>query len=300
MNTQTKIEEQVMEFVEELPEENFCETEQINHDLITEDEEEQIHEKNALSDIVLKFRKAKEFLDFYSNLKIKENLNPVIEDFHWDLACYYSDIRCVNKGGSNSTKNVVKGRQVGMTSFNAAYASWLASKGKKVLYIGSNSRMSEMFIEKCDKISRVAGTKDRYKGGLRQWTTSYCSKPNKVKLSFLNGGEILGTSSRKLKEEGYREAMDLIILDEFAFFSNAKDVWHSVLPLATMDGKILIYSTPSDYSSNKFFNLICRRCGWYHLPSTKAYWLKGEWLNMMKSTLRNKDYLREVLAKFVS
>lgn len=197
-----------------------------------------------LLEIANKYKEIKEFLSWFDEKMIAgEEIPIVIRNYYWELACDYFSNKKIS--------NVLKGRQVGISVFNAGYASWLASKGKKVLFIGINNSTCTRFIELCDRFS------------------SECSRPQINRLLFCSGGDITALSSNDRSLQGTLN--DVAIFDEFAFFKDQQGVWDKVFPSVYSDGsKIITSSTPNMNEPEMMFESLCKKYGRYYLPSTKV------------------------------
>jgi len=196
-----------------------------------------------LEKIVSKYKNASSFIDWFEHTK-----GAYLTKYHyyWDVACLLSDI------GNKNIINIVKGRGVGMTFMYAAYAAWMAQQGKKVLYVSHDNVRAREFIKTTDSIS---------------WYCSINRSENKLYFPFWDGkkeGCIQAVSYNNLSKG---ESADLIIVDEFAIFSNPGNALKALIPMAAY-GKIIISSTPSsfDYSGSYIFEDLCNKHGYYHVP----------------------------------
>lgn len=102
-------------------------------------------------------------------------------------------------------------------------------------------------------------------------------------------------------------SVDLLILDEAAFYRDGAYVWYSVcLPMITASrGKVLFPTTPN--GRNWIFDLFSRGCdpaslyykSW-HMPSTEAPHQDHELLAELKETMPDLKWREEFLAEFLA
>lgn len=285
-NILTRVEDQIIDKIDEVSEVSSGE-ELVYQDLIEMDIINMNRPKNPLSDVAARYQEAKEFLDFFACQKVyhprKGESYPTIEPYHWELACYYAGIYNFSNGGNRRFLNIVKARQMGMTTFNAAYASWVASNGGRVLFVGFSRMSAEGFIYLCDNMSY------------------HCSKPSNNRLSFINGGEIVAFGQGYGAGKG--ESVDLVILEEFANFINPELVWTGLLPCLSYGKSQVIMSTspcPKGISGHesrcKFVKDFITKHGWFHLPAKRKF---DEESRYRFAQMYNKEqYITEVEALF--
>lgn len=244
-----------------------------------------------LEEITNKYRQAGKFLDFFRKQSLCsssiDKTSVSIERYHWELACYYFGIVQLHLGSSEFICNIVKGRQVGMTTFNAAYAAWMAMQGKKILFIGNNTGLAKDFIKTT-----------------RNFIKNYNDGPifqnlNCDEIFVGRYGEIKAIpQSSILNKKG--NVFDVVIVDEFSFFPKAKDVLDTIL---SMGKQKVIASTLSGqkHEGHRVFKNMCIDFCWYHLPSTKVERLYSDtlWMQEMKECLTEDEYRREIEALFV-
>ena len=208
-----------------------------------------------LNKITERYQEAKRFLDYMMSRNIRltngDITKPTQQGYYWDLACYYSRIKIVSNDSSDRILNVIKPRQCGITTFNAAYATFKASEGNNVLFVGLSNAAADDFINICDLSGEA------------------CSKPNSKELCFpfWDGrpeGKIIAKIQNNL--DLHDEPKDLIIIDELAHFKNRniEDVCYSVFPLARYFGQIISASTPGEVT----FTDICNRYGYYQVSNS--------------------------------
>lgn len=150
---------------------------------------------------------------------------------HFNIAKYYLSNRKV--------LNVVKDRQIGLTTLNVAYAWWLAQRfpNKKIMIISPNAKMSKH---------------------AKEILKNLC-----LSTQFGNGSKIVFT--HESRDPGRGESLDLAIIDEAAYFKDLGMVWQTLQPaLNAKEGQAIFCSSTegASASSLKHFNLLMRRFGW--------------------------------------
>lgn len=218
------------------------------------------------------------FIDFYKKLKINyvvsgEKAHPKIQDYHKMLSedlVKEEPITCV-----------VKGRQVGVTTIFAAYAYWMASMGKKVVYVSPNIRSSQNFIRKCKEMI--------------DHPSVMLKKESYYKLNFTNGGYVNISSTDAMRGE----CVDLVIFDEAAWIQGFKKTYMEFLPCASKSGsKIIVSSTPNNNGQHSLFESICKDGDFVYLPCSLNKNNDSKWFLNERCLFSQKEYDQEILALF--
>jgi hypothetical protein len=154
----------------------------------------------------------------------------------------------VKQLNENRFISILKSRQLGMSTINAAYALWLASffTGKKILVIANKGAVATNFITTVQDIL----------GQLPSWLSPKTRVNNRQSIEFVNSSKIKASSTTK--DAGKSEAVSLLIFDEAAIIPNAKEVWTAASPTIATGGKAVIISTPKGVGN------------WFHEIHTKA------------------------------
>ncbi len=139
-------------------------------------------------------------------------------------------------------KIALKARQIGFTTASCFEVIDMALEQKcKVLILSATERQSQEVIDKIQDILRVF---KRVKG------VSF-PRENRSEVMLPHGSRIISLPASPASVRSYSGH---VILDEFAFHRDAKQIWRAMLPIITTGYKIRVLSTPAG-KSGKFYDL---------------------------------------------
>ncbi len=143
---------------------------------------------------------------------------------------------------NNRFKIELKSRQIGGSvalCFDAVENA-LSEKCKNLI-LSTTERQSKEVIDKIYSIFHVFNRVIKFKLPIE----------NKSEIELPNGSRIISLPASPKSVRGYSGH---IYLDEFAFHRDAKEIWKSMLPIATRGYKVNIISTPAG-KSGKFYEI---------------------------------------------
>lgn len=139
----------------------------------------------------------------------------------------------------------LKARQIGFSTLAAAHATWLVlfHSDTAIVMLSKTEREAMKLLKKASY---------GYKS-LPDWMRARGPKvvqSNLTTLSFDNDSSIESMPSASDPARG--EAVDLVIVDEWAFLPNAEDAWASIEPITDVGGRVIGISTAN--GSGNFFH----------------------------------------------
>jgi hypothetical protein len=148
---------------------------------------------------------------------------------------------------------VNKGRQLGVSTFVAAYALWLMlfHSDKNILVIATKQDTAKNMITKVQFMYE----------NLPSWLKIGHTEYNKLSLKLVNGSQIKAVSAAK--DSGRSEAVSLLIIDEAAFIDEIDEIYPSAQKTLATGGKCIAISTPKGVGN------------WFHRTFTDAEIGKG-------------------------
>ena len=139
-------------------------------------------------------------------------------------------------------KIALKARQIGFTTALCWEAIDLAINKKcRVLILSATERQS---LEVMDRVYDILRIFKRIQG------TEF-PRENRSEIMFPNGSRIISLPANPGTVRGYTGH---VMLDEFAFHRDAKQIWRAMLPIITRGYKVRVVSTPAG-KSGKFYEL---------------------------------------------
>jgi hypothetical protein len=189
----------------------------------------------------------------------------------------------------------VFGRQSGKSFFCKVTAiDWAVNRKKRVMWVAPTIPTARAHWN--DLVAIIESS------GLKVKRLSQSTK----EVHFYGGGSISIRSA--VQPNNLRGAtVDLLILDEAAFFQDGEYVWQSVcLPMITASkGKVLFASTPN--GRNWFYDIFSQGCdpkneyykSW-HMPSTMAPYQDKKLLEHLRKTMSSKKWREEFMAEFLA
>lgn len=186
---------------------------------------------------------------------------------------------------------ILASRQVGKTTMMALVALWymLFTPNFKILLL-ANKEATAIEIMK-----RIRMAYELCPAWLKPGVVDY----NKTQMQLGNGSEI--SISTTTSDAGRSKAINLLLLDEFAFVENSEDFYTSVFPIISSSKKsrIIISSTPNG-TENMFYQLVKEaeegkglyslfKIHWSEIPGRTQLWAD----NMKKGMPSEEQYLQE-------
>lgn len=143
---------------------------------------------------------------------------------------------------SNRYVIVLKARQIGYSTLFALHALWYAIFHPEVHVVF-------LSIGEREAIALLKKTKHALKK-MPPWVTARMPqlvKDTQEELEFDNGSRIRSLPSKKDPARG--ETVDLVYVDEWAFFENPEDAWQSIEPITDVGGRIVGLSTANGWGN---------------------------------------------------
>lgn len=139
----------------------------------------------------------------------------------------------------------LKARQIGFSTLAAAHAAWLAAfhPDRYVVMLSRTERDAQKLLMKAK-----TGWKH-----LPEWLLARAPQlvdNNLAKMTWENGSAVESLPSASDPARG--EAVDLVIVDEWAFLPNAEEAWASIEPVTDIGGRVIGISTAN--GSGNFFH----------------------------------------------
>ena len=138
---------------------------------------------------------------------------------------------------------ILKGRQLGVSTIIALYATWfiLFHRDKNVLVIASKQETAQTVI----RMVRIAIN------ALPHWLMlTKIQIDNRLSIELSNGSRIKSIASTH--DAGRSEAVSFLIIDEASVNRNIESVWAGLWPTVSTGGRIVISSTPK--GTGNFFH----------------------------------------------
>lgn len=189
----------------------------------------------------------------------------------------------------------LKARQIGFSTLAAAHALWLAMfrPDTVIVMISKGEREAAKLLKKSSYgyQSLPGWLKER---------ASECRVDNVTKMEF--GHESVIESLPSGEDPGRGEAVDLAIVDEWAFLPNPEDAWASIEPITDVGGRVIGISTANG-SGNFFHNhYVAAKTKnssfrsiffpWDSIPERDADWYQVKAANMPAAQL-HQEYPRD-------
>jgi len=212
----------------------------------------------------------------------------------FDTFDYQDD--CIDAFINNRFNIVLKGRQLGISTITAAYATWLAlfHRDKQVLIIATKRPTAVNFIKKVKAII----------SHLPAWLKLSPTVTNNTQMiEFASGSSIKAIPTSD--DAGRSEALSLLIVDEAAFIKNFDELWAGLYSTLSEGGNCIIISTPNGvggqyhklYTDAELgindFNPI--RLPWYVHPHHDEAWFQKECKQLSK-----RKIAQELMCDFVA
>lgn len=139
----------------------------------------------------------------------------------------------------------LKARQIGWTTLCAAYTFWKAFfyDDFTAIFLSRGEREARDILAKVDYGYRRLPEWLRERGPTRM-------SDSQERMPFSNGSGIESLPSKKDPARG--RTVNLVIVDEWAFFDNPEDAWASIEPITDIGGRIIGLSTAN--GSGNFFH----------------------------------------------
>jgi len=193
---------------------------------------------------LLEFKRCKEDpIYFIENYIYIINLNDgktlfKLYDFQKEMITSYKE---------NNRVVVVSGRQQGKSITSASFLLWFA--------IFRKDKTTALLANKASTAKEILSRVNLMLECLPFFLQPGCRNINKSSIEFSNGSEIFcaATSSSSIRGR----AVDVVLLDEFAFIENAEDFYTSTYPVISSgrNSKIIMTSTPCGFNLfHKFYN----------------------------------------------
>lgn len=130
---------------------------------------------------------------------------------------------------------ILKSRQMGISTLVAAYILWLMNfhQDKNILCVATTQNTAKNLVQKVIFMYE----------NLPSWLKVDYDENNKLGLTLKNGSKVKAVSSSS--DSARSEGVSLLVMDEFAFIDNARDIWTAALPTLSTGGKSIILSTPN-------------------------------------------------------
>jgi len=184
---------------------------------------------------------------------------------------------------------VLKSRQLGFTTISAAYAYFLTvfRSHQRVLFIGTNMFIGRQWL---NKIKTWHETSTEMQELVKLITVT------DTQLVFDNGSSISAISPSSNAARG--QAASLVVMDEFCWFNNAKEVWDAFYPCVAYGGVIFAYgSVPinSNKQDTESFKHLWKELSESSIVNTKTFpWFVDEtrdfsWYNEQKKAYGNSS-----------
>ena len=156
-----------------------------------------------------------------------------------------AQVEVLESWNSNRYTIALKARQIGFSTLVAAHVAWLAifHPDRFVVMLSRTERDAQKLLLK---------SKTGWKG-LPQWLLDRAPKlvdNNLQKMTWDNGSIIESLPSASDPARG--EAVDGVVVDEWAFLPNAEEAWASIEPITDIGGVVIGISTAN--GSGNFFH----------------------------------------------
>lgn len=151
---------------------------------------------------------------------------------------------CIEQFRKYDHNVVLKGRQLGLSTLTAAYATWqlLFRPNTSTLVIATRLHVAKNFIKKCKIILQH----------IPSWMILADVETNQQEIKTSRNSEIIAVPTGE--DAGRSEALSLLIVDEAAHIRDFDEHWDGLWPTLSTGGKSIILSTPYG-TGNKFFDL---------------------------------------------
>lgn len=204
---------------------------------------------------------------------------------------------CLKQFLDNRFNVVLKGRQLGMSTLTAAYATWLAlfHKDKKILIIANKLDIAVNFMKKVKGILR----------NLPKWLIlPEMVSNNRQSVEFSHGSAIKAIPTSD--DAGRSEALSLLIVDEAAFVRNFDELWTGLYPTLSTGGRAILISTPNGVGGMYHQVYTDAEAGINEFNAIKLPWdvhpdYDQEWFDQQAKNLGSKRRVaQELLCDFVT
>lgn len=139
-------------------------------------------------------------------------------------------------------KIALKARQIGFTTVLCFEAIEMAIDSKcRVLILSTTERQSREVIDRIYDILNVA----------KRVKNIRLPRETRSEIAFPNGSRIISLPASPASVRGYTGH---VMLDEFAFHKDAKEIWRAMLPITTRGYSVRIVSTPAG-KSGKYYEI---------------------------------------------
>lgn len=177
----------------------------------------------------------------------------------------------------------LKARQIGWTTLCAAYTFWKAyfHDDFTAIFLSRGEREAREILAKADY-----GFK-RLPDWLRERGPNRLTE-NQERMTFDNGSSVESLPSKKDPARG--RTVNLVIVDEWAFFENPEEAWASIEPITDIGGSVIGLSTAN--GSGNFFHELWLKAesghspfiplfySWEAVPERDADWYDDKRSNM--------------------
>ena len=204
---------------------------------------------------------------------------------------------CLKQFLDNRFNVVLKGRQLGMSTLTAAYATWLAlfHKDKKILIIANKLDIAVNFMKKVKGILK----------NLPKWLIlPEMVSNNRQSVEFSHGSAIKAIPTSD--DAGRSEALSLLIVDEAAFVRNFDELWTGLYPTLSTGGRAILISTPNGVGGMYHQVYTDAEAGINEFNAIKLPWdvhpdYDQEWFDQQAKNLGSKRRVaQELLCDFVT
>ena len=157
----------------------------------------------------------------------------------------------------------LKARQIGWTTLCAAYSFWKAffQDDYTIIFLSRGERESREILAKVDY---------GYKR-LPEWLKTRGPErlsESQERMPFSNGSGIESLPSKKDPARG--RTVNLVIVDEWAFFENPEEAWASIEPITDIGGRVIGLSTAN--GAGNFFHELWEKAESGHSPFVPLFY----------------------------